>query len=71
MFFLHQYHEVKKITKLLPDRENMTRTDLDLPDGVRIEVTFNNGSNNLTLTTPIFSIGGMKHYRILGVENEN
>ncbi len=59
-----------EIVKLLPDNENMTRTNLDLPDGIKVNVTFMGGSNLIkTIITPIPQLSKtvIKHYRITGV----
>jgi len=72
VMFLDDYQgEYDDGIKLQPDPENMTRTDLDLPDGIEIEVTNNNGSKDI-ITTPFKSTLQtiMKHYRLLGVAED-
>jgi len=70
--FLEDYQgEYDDGIELAPDPPNMTRTNLDLPDGIKIEATFNDGSKRVMTTPAKTIITILKHYRILGViENE-
>jgi len=68
--FLHQYNDVDKILKLLPDSKRMTRTDLDLPDGIEIEITETDSSKGLFVTPIANTNMAFKHYRILGVAED-
>ncbi len=64
--------EYSEILSLESDPENMTRTDLDLPDGIGILLTLTDRSVSDIWTTPIGNKEELeiKHYRILGVSDE-
>jgi len=72
--FLNNVTNINAIINLLPDDGNMTRTDLDLPDGIEIEVTFqdNHKEKFTTKYTPFETSpkNTVKHHRILGVSDE-
>jgi len=65
--FLSGLSDYEDIKELLPDLENMTRTDLDLPDGIKIVVTTRSSFYNRITPLDKYDTENIKHYRILGV----
>jgi len=70
MGYLFEVISLESIARIIPDLPNMTRTALDLPDGIEIEITETDSSKGLFVTPIAKTKMAFKHYRILGVAED-